>query len=395
MINSWATEMAAPYKDKHPNATLELLPMPSGATLETFQKLTASMAAGTPPDIFDGPRYADWTVPKGFTDTTLDGLVKRDKFDTKVFNQSEFLGAHTTQGKIAHIPYKFGGNMLGMLINSTLFEEAGVPLPPLDVAQAWTSDQLLQALTKMTRTGSDGSIAQFGGGYPGSAVYTWTLLWGTDWLGDDVKTVTCDSAPMVAGYQWMQDLAYRYHVVPQTGEAARLFPNANVFMAGKQAISWTATANYVSLMNQARDASLKITVAPAPALKVSTPDVNSHGLFPVKGGKHPDDAWEVIKFFSLQSRLATFATAITTILADVEAAIREASKAHPAINAGAVKKILDGAKKGINLKRHAAQDDMLNVINPALAELNDNKTNAADLMRKVKPQLQALADQKS
>jgi ABC-type glycerol-3-phosphate transport system substrate-binding protein len=394
MINSWATEMAAPYQQKRSNVTLQLLPMPSGATLDTFQKLTANMAAGTPPDIFDGPRYADWTVAKGFTDTTLDTLVKRDKFDTKIFNQSEFLGAHTTQGKIAHIPYKFGGNMLGMMLNTSLFQEAGVPLPPMDVAKAQTADQFLQMAQKLTRTGADGTIAQFGAGLPGSAVYTWTLLWGVDWLADDVKTVTCDSAAMIAGYQWMQDLAYRSHVVPQSGEAARLFPNTNVFMAGKQAISWTATANYASLMNQARDANIKLAIAPAPALKISTPDVNSHGLFPVKGGKHVDDAWEVIKFFSGGSRLATFAGAMTVILADLEGAIREASKAHPAIDAKAAKGILENAKKGINLKRHPAQDDMLGIINPAITELNDNKTPAADLMRRIKPQLQALADQK-
>jgi ABC-type glycerol-3-phosphate transport system substrate-binding protein len=200
---------------------------------------------------------------------------------------------------------------------------------------------------------------------------------------------------MIAGYQWMQDLAHRQHVVPQPGEAARLFPGvSNVFMAGKQAISWTATANYVALMNQARDASIKLTVAPAPALKYSTPDVNSHGLFLVKGGKHMDEGWETIKFFSEKSRLATFAGAMTTILADLEGAIREASKAHPGIDPHAVKQILESAERGVNLKRHPLQDEMLGVINPAITDLNENKVSAADLLRRLKPQLQTLADQK-
>ena len=261
--------------------------MPSTATLETFEKLTASMAGGSPPDVFDGPRFADWKVARGFTDTALDALVKRDKFDTKAFSQTEFLGAHTTQGKVAHIPYKYGGNMVGMMVNVGLFEEAGVAPPPLDVAKAWTSEQYLQALTRLTRAGSDGSIAQFGGFTPGSNVYTWTLLWGVDWLSDDLKAVTCDGAAFIAGYQWMQDLAYRHHVVPQAGEAARLFPNVTLFTAGKQATAWTAAANFTTQTNKSRDAGIKLAVAPAPALKVSTPDVNSHGLFLVKGGKNP------------------------------------------------------------------------------------------------------------
>jgi multiple sugar transport system substrate-binding protein len=394
MANSWATEIAAPYKQRRSNVTLELLPMPSTATLETFEKLTASMAAGTPPDIFDGPRFADWTVARGFTDTSMDALVKRDRFDTKAFSQTEFLGAHTTQGKVAHLPYKYGGNMVGMMINTTLFQESGVALPPMDVARAWNADQFLQALTKLTRPGGDGNTAQFGGSWPGSNVYTWTLLWGVDWLSDDVKTVACDSAAMIAGYQWMQDLAYRHHVVPQAGEAARLFPNTNLFMTGKQAIAWTAAANFGSLMNQARDANVTLTVAPAPALKVSTPDVNSHGLFLVKGAKSQDDAWEAIKHFSERSRLATFATALTTLLADLEGALRELAKAHSGVDPKAVKQMIETAKRGVNLKRHINQDEMLRVINPAMTELVENKVPAADLMRRIKPQLQALADQR-
>jgi ABC-type glycerol-3-phosphate transport system substrate-binding protein len=394
MTNSWANEMAAPYKAKRSNVTLELLPMPSSATLETFEKLTAAMAGGAPPDIFDGPRFADWTVARNFTDTTMDGLVKRDKFDTKVFSQTEFLGAHTTQGKIAHIPYKYGGNMVGMMINTSLFQEAGVALPPADVTKAWTAEQYLQALTKLTRSAGDGTISQFGGAWPGSNVYTWTLLWGVDFMSDDVKTVTCDSAAMIAGYQWMQDLAYRHHVVPQTGEAARLFPNTNVFMAGKQAIAWTAAANFGANMNLARDAGVKITVLPAPALKVSTPDVNSHGLFLVKGAKKSDDAWEVIKYFSEKSKLANFANALTTVLGDLEPVLKTHAAPHPAVDPKAVKQMIETAKRGINLKKHINQDEMLRVINPGMTELADGKVPAADLMRRIKPQIQAAADAK-
>ena len=393
MVGAWPTEMAGPYKQRRSNVTIELMLMPSTATLETFEKLTANMAAGTPPDVFEGPRFAEWTVAKGFTDTTIDGLVKRDRFDTKVFAQGEFVGAHTTGGKIAQIPYKHGGNMLSMLINVGLFEEAGVPLPPADVSRAWNADQFLQALVKLTRS-EGGNITQFGGSLPGSPVYTWPLLWGVDWLADDVKTVTCDSAAMVAGYQWMQDLPYRYHVTAQAGEAARLFPNVNLFMTGKQAIAWTGAASYVNLMKQASDNNIKITVAPAPALKVSTPDVNSHGLFIVKGGKHVDDSWEVIKYFSERSRLATFANAMSTILTDLEVTVREASKPHPAIDARVIKQILETGRKGVNLKRHPNQDEMLRILNPAMTELNENKVPAADLMRRIKPQLQQLADQK-
>ncbi|HEX2185717.1 MAG TPA: extracellular solute-binding protein [Chloroflexota bacterium] len=391
MVGSWPTEMAAPFKELRPNVTIELMLMPSTATIETFEKLTANLAAGTPPDIFDGPRFADWTVAKGFTDTTMDSLVKRDKFDTKVFNQEEFTASHTYQGKIAQLPYKFGGNMLAMVVNLTLLQEAGVQPPPLEVSKAWSGEQFLQAAVKLTETGPGGTVARFGASNPGNPVYTWPLLWGADWLADDVKTVTCDSATMIAGYQWIQDLAYRHHVVPQAGEAARLFPDTNLFLTGKQAIGWTGAANYNGLMRQARDSGLTIAVAPAPALKVSTPDVNSHALFLVKGGKHVEESWAVVKYFIERSRLANFAAAMTTILREVEASVRESSSLHPAVDVRVVRQILETARRGVNLKRHPNQDEMLRVLNPAMTELNENRINAGDLLRRLKPQLQSLA----
>ena len=122
--------------------------------------------------------------------------------------------------------------------------------------------------------------------------------------------------------------------------------------------------------------------------------MNSHGLFLVKGAKSQDDAWEAIKHFSERSRLATFATALTTLLADLEGALRELAKAHSGVDPKAVKQMIETAKRGVNLKRHINQDEMLRVINPAMTELVENKVPAADLMRRIKPQLQALADQR-
>jgi hypothetical protein len=123
-------------------------------------------------------------------------------------------------------------------------------------------------------------------------------------------------------------------------------------------------------------------------------DVNSHGLFLVKGARNPGPAWEAIKYFSEKSRLATFATALTTVLADVEAALTEAAKPHPAISPRAVKQMIETAKRGVNLKRHGNQDEMLRVINPAMTELVENKASAGDILRRLKPQLQAPGEQR-
>ena len=82
------------------------------------------------------------------------------------------------------------------------------------------------------------------------------------------------------------------------------------------------------------------------------------------------------------------------MLADVEAALTEAAKPHPAVNPNAVKQMIGTARRGVNLKRHRNQDEMLRVINPAMTELVENKASAGDILRRLKPQVQALVDQK-
>jgi hypothetical protein len=79
--------------------------------------------------------------------------------------------------------------------------------------------------------------------------------------------------------------------------------------------------------------------------------------------------------------------ALTTVLA-------EAAKPHPAVNPKAVKQMIETARRGVNLKRHINQDEMLRVINPAMTELVENKASAGDILRRLKPQVQALVDQK-
>lgn len=156
LIDRWEPEVAAPLKQRVPNLTLELLSqaaMTDGSTADVVQKFTAMLAGGDPPDVNDLPRPASQQVELGFLDEKIDAFIKRDKIDTKQFNQREFEQKTVYKGKMWQLPYKYLSNALVVVYNRQLFQAASVPFPDADPARTWDWDTHLQAMTKLTARG--------------------------------------------------------------------------------------------------------------------------------------------------------------------------------------------------------------------------------------------------
>ena len=83
MMGGWDETVVATYRQKRPNVKIELVPQ-TGPTIDRIEKLRALTAAGSPPDLGDGPQGPQVMVPQGMLDPAMDALVKRDKYDTKM-----------------------------------------------------------------------------------------------------------------------------------------------------------------------------------------------------------------------------------------------------------------------------------------------------------------------
>jgi multiple sugar transport system substrate-binding protein len=389
-VNLWDNDIAAPYRQQRPNVTLEAIPQPGGGTIAVVEKLVSLIAGGTAPDIWEGPRHAEWQVPKDLLEDVVDGFVRRDKYDTKVFNQKEFESRAMYQGRIWQIPWKYGGNTLVLLLNRDIFDGAGVPLPATDLSKAWTWEQWVEVLVKLTKTGPDGQIEQFGLASYGWYLGSWPLPWQTDWLSQDLKTVTCDVPEMIECYTRWHELFFRYHVLPQRGEAARLFGNVNLFQSGKAAMVFAATGSWSTYTQEPQ---INMAAAPTAKVKITTPDVNVHSFGIVRGSKQPADAWEAIKYFNQGSRLAIWTQRMPANLNDLEPYVRETIKSSPGIDAHLIKQVLETHVPQTNLGRHPNQDEMLRLLNPAMDnEFLENKVAPAQFLRRLKPELQAIAE---
>jgi multiple sugar transport system substrate-binding protein len=394
-VNRFPTDIGQPYKQLHSNVTLEGLPQvlsgQLGTTQAVFERLTAMVAGGSPPDIFEAPRHAETMVEKGFTDFTMDALVKRDKYKTDQYNPKEFQARAAYQGKVVQMPWKLGGNSLVMFLNTDLFQKAGVPLPSSDLSKAWTWDDMVTAAIKLNRrNGND--VQQWGLNGLAWTIGSWPLLWQADWMSADLKQVTCDTTDMLDCYTRLLDLHYKHRVVPLPGEATQLFGTANLFNTGRAAMQTGAVGSWPTYIKDKPE--VPIAVAPIPKVKITTPDVNSHQMSIMKGSKQKGDAWEAIKYMIDDYRLPRLTERMPARLDHLEPYVRATVKATPQVD---VKLVHDVARNFVpqsNITRHINQDPMLDAINAQLNDLWANKIAPAAMLKALKPQLEAIAAQK-
>ena len=384
------TQLIAPYKADHPNVTVEFIPYGGGNTALALEKLLSLVAASSPPNVWDGPRGADWMVGQGLLDP-MDALIKRDKVDTKRFNQKQFEYGAVFQNKPWMLPYGYGGNALAMALNTDLFKQSGVAIPSADAKNSWTWDQWLDSLQKVTKQ-SGGVVSQFGLATYGSDYLSWPLQFQGDWVSPDLKSIVCDSAAMQECYTRFFELVFRYHVLPKQGESMELFGNANAFLVGKAAMAVVAPSG---LRTYTTPKTVEFTLAPIPRAKITTPDMNMMMLGIVKGSKDVDESWPIIKYLTDGSKYGIFVGRIPTELGKVDGAVKELVSNQADPRPQVVLSAIENAVPQLQLGRHPKSQDLTTTITTAFKDqFWTQKTEPVAGLKALKTQLQNIADTK-
>lgn len=396
MLDRWSAEMAEPFKRQRPNVTIEVLNqdaavggVTASGTTGVVQKLIALMAGGDPPDVNDLPRPARWQVPNGILDEQLDGFVKRDKYDTKQFNQREFANRGVYQNKVWQIPYRVGGNAVMVVCNRSMFMADGVAVPSSDPAKMWDWNAYVDTMTRLTKRPA-GTPTQIGMMSSGNAVYTWPLQWQTDFVTADGKTVVCDSADMQDCYTKFADNYQRLRVILAPAEATSVFGAGNLFLKGQAAmvVSNVGSIKTYLAQDQVRD----VTLAPIPKVKISSADMNASCLGIVKGSKHQADAWDAIKYFNDGSRLALYTDRPPAVLKDVDPWAKQLASKFPNADYKVIVRAIETHVPQLNLAGLKYIDDILAILNPAMDGLMAGKEAAVPMLKRLKPELQGMVD---
>ena len=196
-------KLAKQYEQEHPNVTIDVS---SGApsTDDLLQKLSASFAGGTYPDV--SYAFGSWASQLEASGRTLD-ITKQ--VAVKSVGWDRFSGAargtaRPTGRKTIGFPAVVDN--LALFYDKTLFDKAHLSYP----TDQWTWDDFRAAAKKLT----DASTDTYGYGYSvsGSEETTWQFwphLWqnGGEVLSADGKKATFDSAAGVDSLTLLRDMA--------------------------------------------------------------------------------------------------------------------------------------------------------------------------------------------
>ncbi len=138
-------EVIDAFEAEYPNITV--VEQPVGAPDDLFNRLATDFASGTAPDVFalGGAKPQEYGGNGALLDlSTVADTLQLDKYEDFTLTNA------TVDDTVYGLPT--GGNAIGVLINTAIFEQAGVDLPTED----WTWDDFIQAANDITAGTPDG-----------------------------------------------------------------------------------------------------------------------------------------------------------------------------------------------------------------------------------------------
>jgi len=227
----------------------------------------------------------------------LDPLAKRDKYDVADYWPLEMPGFSDEKGHPFVLPYDISCPLL--YYNRALLQQAGIGLPDA----RWTLDTMLDAAKKLTKTGSDGKVVQFGyDGFMGGGQFEFEVLrFGGSFLDDKQTKCTLNSAACVQAVQWWLDLRHKYHVAPLPAEGTELGGSEKAFGNGQIAMYLSGTPTKQRLLSYQVD----WDIAPVPAGPRGDQLTSGGGGWSVAAQNDKlEESWLLAKHLSSKENLA-------------------------------------------------------------------------------------------
>jgi multiple sugar transport system substrate-binding protein len=289
IINNIVSE----FERENPKIRVKLERSPSGAPY--IEKLLTQFAGGMAPDVVfvevnNFVNFAQRNVLMNLSEF----IFSDDSFKLENY-YPEVLSRFSVDNKLFVIP-RDTAPICCIYYNKDLFDEAGVPYPK-DEWQ-WPRD-FLQIAQKLTKTDASGRITRFGFVDDWSLWDAFVLSNGGNYV-DDIKNptrITLDSPEALAGFQFRQDLIYKYKVMPSPSQMSSTggVGSADLFMTGKAAMFLSGiwkTPYFRDIKNFDWDV-VPFPKGPTGIRRYST---GGSGYAITKTCKNPREAWKLVKY---------------------------------------------------------------------------------------------------
>jgi multiple sugar transport system substrate-binding protein len=260
------------FQERNPGIQVEYINIPSN---EYLAKITAMMAAGTPPDVFfinniDFPGLASRGVLR-----PLDPFIQRDKYPTGDI----FPGILQA--------FQWGGAQYGL---------------PRDVSNLvvfyndWTWEDFLRYAKALT-VEKDGKRVQWGVSFQTFYLFWEPWVWsaGGRFYSPDHSKFLLNSPSSLEELQFYLDLRYKHRVAP-TPEEAQDRGAFTMFLNGQTGMIMDGRWRVPTLKARAK---FDFDVVPFPRGKAgSIVDIDGSGWVMAAGTRNPEAAWKLLSFLA-------------------------------------------------------------------------------------------------
>jgi multiple sugar transport system substrate-binding protein len=294
------------YHAENPRVTISFEPIPN----PYVDKITAMQAGDNLPDVI----YVADAHVKPFAANKIaadmEKLAAKDKSSQALLK--DIYPAMLDLGRVKSIPGQYmlpwALDVLLMYYNKTMFQQAGVELPK----PTWTMDDMIAAAKRLTKEGDSPSQSQYGlilSWTAWSEYVPWMRGYGGDFVSEDGKKQMIDAAGSIDGIDAMASLVTRHKVAPPIGTDF----GGNAFQLGKVGMMFSIRNATVAIRkNVGANFEWDVELRPAfPKKRVTGMGTAGEGVSTQT--KHPDDAWQLVKYTVSPAAQKTYATSYGSI----------------------------------------------------------------------------------
>lgn len=251
------------------------------------------MQAGTAPDVFQGccAHFPAWAQKGYVLDLAPYVSAGLDAATIGDWDPAQYRAFFTRDGKQYGLPKYHGA--LALYYNKDLFENIKIDFPTED----WTHTDYLAAMKRLTRDGDGDGKADLWGSM---VDISWDRLqmYANDWGGhfvDPVDGVTCRMADptTLLGLEWLRARMWDDRIMATLQDTQRLGTSES-FISGRLTMVEDGSWALKSILS---GANFRVGVAPrprGPARRSTLATTDGFGVY--AGTRHPEAAWELVKF---------------------------------------------------------------------------------------------------
>jgi len=282
--NTVELEIIDLFHEAHPDIEVEKQGQLGSASV--WEKTMVMAAGGISPDVVCIAIKVGLPARRSGLLTDLRPYLERDAYDMSQFRPGYqlTLGPDWAWGGAVYgLPWGLG--ILNIFYNKDQFGSVGLRLP----YKGWTTTEFVEYCKRLTRdVDGDGSIDIYGSKAPNLSYNFWPFIFGGDFADPETGELTVDDPKFVKTLEWIYNLRTNYNVTGG-GQAE--------FLAGKLAMTYEWDSQIAYLLKHKAGFDWSTTWAPRGEGAEVISYGHGHIMALMKPSKHPDTAWEFMKFY--------------------------------------------------------------------------------------------------